>query len=117
MSTITPFRTSPALGPDLNQIVRASVAGNVWYDGPKQIVSPQLGTKETGNDGHSYVFVQASAAIANAAAPGTAILITEPAMTAAPGTGTPQFNAPSSAVNTGAAIAAGDYFWARSGTL
>lgn len=110
----SPFRMNPQLGPNLSQIVRASGVNGVWYD-PKSIVSPQLGDRATGDDGHDYVWVKASATIANAAAPGTQVTITEPAMTAAAGAG--GFYAPNSAVNTGAAIASGDYFWARRSTL
>lgn len=111
----SPFRMNPQLGPNLHQIVRASQTGGVWYADSKQIVSPQLGDRAVGDDGHDYVFVKASATIANASAPGTQVTITEPAMTAAAGAG--GFYAPNSAVNTGAAIASGDYFWARRSAL
>lgn len=107
----SPFRTTPQLGPNLWQVVRA---GQVWYDGAKQIASPQLGVAETGDDGHTYVWVQATGAIAAAASPGTQVTITEPAMTAAAGAG--GFYAPNS-TNMPTALAAGDRFWARKGTL
>ncbi|MGI4744965.1 MAG: hypothetical protein ACRYGI_11400 [Janthinobacterium lividum] len=101
----SPFRTSPQLGPNFLQVIPA---GSVWYD-PKNIVSPKVGDKEDGDDGHAYVFVQASAAIAAAASPGTAIVVTEPQMTAAAGAG--NFYAPV------AGVAANAYFWARKSTL
>lgn len=107
----SPFRTNPSLGPNLWQVVRS---GAVWYDGAKQIASPQLGDTSKGDDGHDYVFVRATGAIAAAAAPGTQVTITEPAMTAAAGAG--GFYAPNSTVMT-TALASGDCFWARRGTL
>lgn len=97
----SPFRTTPQLGPNLTQQI---VAGQVWFDNP-DLVSPKVGTRETGDDGHDYVFVRASAAIASAT-PGTAIIVTEPAMTAATGAGA--FQAPA-----GQAVESGAYFWAR----
>ena len=77
----SPFRTNPSLGPNLSQVM---ANGSVWYD-PKNIASPKVGDWSVGDDGHNYVFVQASSAIAAAASPGTAVTITEPAMTAASG--------------------------------
>lgn len=109
----SPFRTNPSLGPNLWQVVRASAAGASWYD-PKGIVSPKVGDTAKGDDGHDYVFVQATGAIAAAGAPGTQVTITEPAMTAAAGAG--GFYAPNNTVMT-TALASGDYFWARKGTL
>lgn len=114
MPTTSPFRMTPSLGPNLSQVVRASQNNGVWYDGSKQIVSPQLGDSAHGDDGHYYVFVRATGAIAAAAAPGTQVTITEPAMTAAAGAG--GFYAPNNTVMT-TALAAGDCFWARRGTL
>jgi len=107
----SPFRTNPSLGPNLWQVVRS---GQGWYDGRANGPSPQLGDWSVGNDGHDYVWVQATGAIAAAAAPGTQVTITEPAMTAAAGTG--GFYAPNNTVMT-TALAAGDRFWARRGTL
>jgi hypothetical protein len=102
---VSPFRATPQLGPNLTQVLPT---GGVWYD-PKNIPSPKVGTKEDGDDGHAYVFVQASSAIAAAASPGTAIVVTEPAFTAAAGAGS--FYAPIAGVPSGA------YFWARKQTL
>lgn len=110
----SPFRTNPSLGPNLHQVVRASQPNGVWYADSKQIASPQLGDWSVGDDGHSYVWVRATGAIAAAAAPGTQVTITEPAMTAAAGAG--GFYAPNSS-NMPTALAAGDYFWARKGAL
>lgn len=100
-----PFRTNPSLGPQLDQQVSP---GEVWYDNP-DIVSPVVGDVSEGDDGHKYIWVRASAAIAAAASPGTQVTITEPAMTAAAGAG--GFYAPT------AGVASGDYFWARKGAL
>lgn len=105
-----PFRITPSLGPDLEQVV---TSGQVWYDVPTR-VSHKVGAKVVGDDGHVYVFVQASAAIAAAAAPGTQVSITEPAMTAAAGAG--GFYAPNSTVLPGG-VPIGSYFWARNGAL
>jgi hypothetical protein len=93
---VSPFRATPQLGPNLTQVLPT---GGVWYD-PKNIPSPKVGTKEDGDDGHAYVFVQASSA---------AIVVTEPAFTAAAGAGS--FYAPIAGVPSGA------YFWARKQTL
>ncbi len=101
----SPFRTTPQLGPNLHQVVDDT---GVWYDAANR-VSPKVGTRESGEDGHVYVFVRASAAIAAAAAPGTEVIITEPDMTAATGDG--GFFAPV------AGVASGDYFWARKEAL
>lgn len=101
----SPFRTTPQLGPNLSQQV---VSGQVWFDNPT-LVSPKVGTRETGDDGHVYVFVKASADISAAGAPGTQVTITEPAMTAAAGSG--GFYAPV------AGVASGAYFWARKSAL
>lgn len=102
---VSPFRTTPQLGPQLHQIVDDT---RVWYDAGNR-VSPVVGTRETGDDGHEYIFVRASAAIAAAASPGTAITITEPAFTAAAGAG--GFTAPP------VGVASGDYFWGRKTAL
>lgn len=93
------FRTSPALGPDLEQTVDPE---NVWYDHP-DIVSPQKGVTEIGSDGHFYTWVQAGEA--DLAADARFNLSDDGAFTVtASGTGT--FQAP-------VAVAAGEYFWAR----
>ena len=107
----SPFRTTPQLGPNLWQVIKA---GQVWYDDDGTTVSPKVGDTSWGDDGHLYVWVQATGAIAAAAAPGTQVTITEPAMTAAAGAG--GFYAPNSTVMP-AALAAGDFFWARKGAL
>lgn len=105
----SPFRTTPQLGPNLWQVLKPSTGG-VWYDDDGSTVSPKLGTVETGDDGHTYVLVQASGTITAAAAPGTAIVVTEPAFTAAAGAGA--FTAPPSTVYS-VNIVSGDVFWAR----
>lgn len=111
MSTTSPFRMNPSLGPDLFQVVKA---GQSWYD---KIGSPQPGDTAFGDDGFEYMWVQATGAIASAAAPGTQVTLTlaatDPRVTAASGAG--GWYAPTSAVMT-TALAAGDRFWARKGT-
>ena len=99
------FRVNTSLGPQLDQVVKP---GSVWFDNPDK-VSPVVGDVSQGDDGHKYIWVRATAAIASAT-PGTEVTITEPAMTAATGAG--GFRAPA-----GVAVDSGDYFWARQSAL
>lgn len=112
MPTTSPFRMNPSLGPDLFQVVRA---GQSWYD---KLGSPQPGDTAFGDDGHEYVWAQATGAIAAAASPGTQVTLTEnttdPRITAASGAG--GWYAPNNTVMT-VALAAGDRFWARKGAI
>ena len=87
MAAQTPFRVTPSLGPDLFQVAPATGS---YFDSISQNVnaetivpSYQLGTAVVGNDGHTYVYCKASAAIAS----GATIIVTEPAFTAATGAG------------------------------
>lgn len=66
------------------------------------------------DDGHDYIYVQASAAVAAAAAPGTQVTITDPGFTAAAGAG--GWYAPNSTVAP-AGVAQNQYFWARRSAL
>lgn len=102
------FRTTPQLGPELEDVIPAD---EVWFDIPGMgtLISPRLGNRETGSDGHEYILVKASAAINAAASPGTQVTITEPAFTAASGAG--GFYAPIQGVPNGG------FFWARKGAL
>lgn len=100
------FRTTPQLGPQLDEVIPLT---GVWFEPEGNVISPQLGTRESGSDGHVYILVQASAAIAAAAAPGTEVVITEPAFTAATGDG--GFFAPI------AGVADDAFFWARQEAL
>lgn len=103
------FRTSPQLGPELDDVI---LAGGVWFDipGAMTLISPRLGNRETGSDGHEYILVKASAEIAAAAAPGTVVIVTEPGFTAAAGAGA--FNAPPATL-----VPIGAFFWARKTAL
>lgn len=103
------FRTTPQLGPGLETVINEN---DVWYDipGKGSVMSPQLGTRESGSDGHVYILVQASAEIAATPTTGTQVIITEPAFTAATGAG--GFYSP---INTLVPVNA--YFWARQGAL
>lgn len=107
------FRTTPSLGPGIETVIPV---GQVWFDipGAQGLISPRLGSKVVGSDGRDYVLVQASAAIAAAAAPGTQVTITEPAFTAASGAG--GFFAPNSTIAP-SGVPSGAFFWARKGTL
>lgn len=106
----SPFRTTAQLGPNLWQVVTPT---GIWYDGGKQIPSPQLGVVEFGDDGREYIWVKASAAIAAAAEPGTQVAITTPAFTAAAGSG--GWYAPNSTELPGG-VPINSYFWAAKGT-
>ena len=98
------FRTTPQLGPGLETVIPA---GDVWYDIPGKgtIGSPQLGTKEFGSDGREYIWVQAGGAIA-----ATTQIALSAAFEATTGGTTGYFT-------QGTAIADGDFFWARQGTI
>ena len=105
----TPFRTSPNLGPDLTQVVKAD---EVFYDGSSQLGTPQLGVTCEGTDGRTRMWVEASDTIASASSSGTQVAITVTAhddVTAATGSGG-WYSVP------GVAMAAGDRFWATKGT-
>lgn len=107
------FRTTPSLGPGIETVIPAN---QVWFDipGAMSLISPRLGSNVTGSDGHIYVMVQASAAIAAAASPGTQVTITEPAFTAASGAG--GYYAPNSTVAP-SGVPIGGFFWARSAAI
>lgn len=105
------FRTTPQLGPGLEDTITET---GVWFSPPTlntsggglhAPISPELGTRESGSDGHVYILCQASAVIAAAAAPGTEVIITEPTFRAATGDG--GFFAPI------AGVPDEGYFWAR----
>jgi hypothetical protein len=109
-----PFRTTPQLGPQIDDVF----TGLPYWDqhltvaNPDAVVDPsyRLGNKEVGSDGHDYIWVRASANIASATGDGTQVTIDEPAFTAAAGSG--GWYAP-----PGVAITSGQYFHARKGAL
>lgn len=72
------YRTTPNLGPDLEQFDT-----QWWYD-PVGTVSPLPGNPELGSDGHYYVLVKAGAAFATA---GTDVTINETTWVATAGAG------------------------------
>ena len=90
------FRTTPNLGPDLEQFDT-----QWWYD-PEGTVSPLLGNPELGSDGHYYILVKAGAALATA---GTDVVINETTWVATAGAGT--YETPVANIPNGA------YFYAR----
>lgn len=121
--TTSPFRMNPSLGPNLHQVVKADKA---WYeglgrgaDGAGQAMSPQCGDTAQGDDGRTYMWVEASGSITVAASPGTQVSLTvnaagsDPRVTAASGSG--GWYAPHTGFYSGT-IAAGDRFWAVKGT-
>jgi hypothetical protein len=105
--TTTPFRTTPNLGPDLHQVVKAD---EVYYD-RADIASPQLGNVEYGNDGRKYMWVEADATITVAASPGTQLAIDADFTAAA---GSEGYYAPHTGFYSGT-IVSGDRFWAAQG--
>lgn len=118
MANSVPFRTTPQLGPQLDDVFTGlpywdmtGIQGVTPLTTPVSgITSPsyKLGNRETGNDGADYLWVQASANVAATATTGTQVAITVPAYTVATGSGgwyTPP----------GTAITAGQYFHVRLG--
>ena len=106
MANSVPFRTTPQLGPQLNEVF----TGLPYWDNMPNITDPsyKLGNKEVGSDGHDYIWVKASANIAATATTGTQVVITEPAFTVATGTGG-YWTKPATA------ITAGQFFHVRKG--
>lgn len=77
-----PITSTPSLGSSIN--VNGGLVGPIpYWDANRSVPSPQLGTLMQAVDGHTYIFAQASAAIASAAV----TILTEPAMTMATGAG------------------------------
>lgn len=94
MANSIPFRTTPQLGPQLDDVF---VGLPYWDLTGIQGVTPllssgvtepsyKLGNRETGDDGQDYIWVQASAAIAATANTGTQVTVTTDG-TAAAGSG------------------------------
>lgn len=112
MANSIPFRTTPQLGPQLDDVFDGLP---YWDQGlgigtPAVDASPsyKLGNKEIGNDGGEYFWVKASANISATANTGTQVTITFPAYTVATGSG--GFYTP-----PGVAITSGQYFHVRRG--
>lgn len=105
MANAQPFRTTPQLGPQLNEVF----TGLPYWDNLAGITAPsyKLGNVEFGNDGAQYIWVQASAGIASTATTGTQVTVT-PAGAAATGSG--GFYTP-----PGIAITSGQYLHVRKG--
>lgn len=106
MANSVPFRTTPQLGPQLNE----AFTGLPYWDLALPNVtdvepSYKLSNRESGDDGQAYIWVKASAAIAATANTGTQVTVTA-AGTAAAGSG--GWYAPPAGVANGA------YFHARS---
>lgn len=108
MAVTTPYRTTPQLGPQLDEVF----VGLPYWDsqlGVGYTVTPspsyKLGNVETGNDGAFYKWVQASATIAATASTGTQVTATTDGKAAA---GSGGWYAPVGGVPNGA------YFHARS---
>lgn len=118
MANSVPFRTTPQLGPQLDDVF----VGLPYWDltglpGATAVATPlsgvtspsyKLGNVERGDDGAEYFWVKASADIAATATTGTQVTLTFPAYTVATGAG--GFYTP---VNT--AIVTGSYFHVRRG--
>ncbi len=110
MANSVPFRTTPQLGPQLDDVF----TGLPYWDGGINTAatdvepSYKLGNVEMGDDGGEYIWVQASANVAATATTGTQVTITFPAYTVATGSG--GFYTP-----PGVAITSGQYFHVRRG--
>lgn len=110
MANSVPFRTTPQLGPQLDDVFD----GLPYWDlalnpnATDVTASYKLGNVERGNDGGEYVWVKASADIAATATTGTQVTITFPAYTVATGAGG-WYSPP------GVAVPSGAYFHARRG--
>lgn len=87
MANSVPFRTSPQLGPQLDDVF----IGLPYWDLGLGIGTPaidpepsyKLGNVEPGDDGSQYVWVQASATIAATAGTGTQVTVTSAGQAAA----------------------------------
>ncbi|GLQ53757.1 hypothetical protein [Devosia nitrariae] len=98
------FRTTPQLGPQIDEVV----TGVPYWDSQLGLsigdteVDPsyRLGNKETGSDGHDYLWVKASADIAATPSTGTEVTVTEPGFMVAAGAGG-YFTPPGVAVSEG----------------
>lgn len=110
MANSVPFRTTPQLGPQLDDVF----VGLPYWDLGLNLnatdleASYKLGNVERGDDGGEYFWVKASANIAATATTGTQVTVTFPAWTVATGAG--GFYTP-----PGQAITSGDYFHVRRG--
>jgi hypothetical protein len=78
MEAFMAYSITPSLGADIDY-----VGGVPYWDNANTKPSPAIGTVVKGSDGHDYVFAKASAAVASAAV----VVLTEPAMTFATGSG------------------------------
>ena len=107
MANSTPFRTTPQLGPQLDDVFTALPYWDSALSAGRVVTDPspsyKLGNVEHGSDGREYYWVKASADIAATATTGTQVVITVPGYTVAAGSG--GFYTP---VNT--AIVSGSYF-------
>jgi len=112
MANSVPFRTTPQLGPQLDDVFTGLPYwdGSLGVSGAVTDASPsyKLGNVEMGNDGGEYFWVKASADIAATATTGTQVTITFPAYTVATGAG--GFYTPPAT-----AITNGQYFHVRRG--
>ena len=106
------FRTTPQLGPQIDEVF----TGVPYWDSQLGLsigdadIDPsyRLGNKEVGSDGHDYVWVKASAAIAATPTTGTQVTVTQPGFTVAAGAGG-YFTPP------GVAISEGQFLHVRKG--
>lgn len=105
MANSVPFRTTPNLGPQLDDVFTGLPYWDLAINTEVSDEEPsyKLGNVEMGDDGREYIWVQASADIAATATTGTQVTITVPAYTVATGSG--GYYTP---VNT--AITSGQYF-------
>ncbi len=106
MANSVPFRTTPQLGQQLDD-----VGANYWdLLVGITLPSPKPGNKEIGNDGGEYFFATASADIAGTSTTGTQVSVTFPAWTVATGSGG-FYTPPNTPVKSGETV------WVRRGAF
>src|SRR5690606_41548959 len=96
------FRTTPQLGPQLDQVVDDK---NVWYEGLPQVGSPQVGVTVQGSDGHDYIWLKNNSGAQLTASARFNVSDDGNFTVAANGTG--------AWVAPAAAVPAGDFFWGK----
>jgi hypothetical protein len=87
MANAIPFRTTPQLGPQLDETFTSLPYWDLALPNVSGVEpSYKLGNRESGDDGQAYVWVKASAAIDATASTGTQVTVTSTG-TAAAGSG------------------------------
>lgn len=100
------FRTTPQLGPQLND-----KSAKFHWDGANITdVSPRLGTREIGSDGHTYVLVKAAGTVAA----DSGVSINESTWVASADASDPEWEVPADVTG---GVVLNDIFWARATSI